>query len=293
MSAKTKLTLSEAPVFFVMIITALIALSCNHNLTNPLEEPLFSTTLTGKVVLENQTEYSNTLVYIDSLNRGVSTDSSGNYTLIFNEGDSIYSGVFKVLYFLYDYDMDSAKIVLDKGRVRLDTLDVDSEGKIQTKEMKQIVLMEGWTDKPEYRVGDKVTSTARVTNLSDRIIHIYITSCNGILSNFVYLYNDKYQSFPLGCNPPVLTLECDIYLSPNEYYEGTIRYEIIECKPLVPDEYFVVAGGFFVEGRLLTPFQSKFNRYVAEEWYKIHRGTSPKLDLIPNKFRFPLVRIIE
>lgn len=105
---------SEAPNFFVIIITALIALSCKHNLTNPPEEPLFSTTLTGKVVLENQTEYSNTLVYIDSLNRGVSTDSSGNYTLIFNEADSVYSGVFKVLYFLYDYDVDSAKIVLDK-----------------------------------------------------------------------------------------------------------------------------------------------------------------------------------
>jgi hypothetical protein len=267
--------------------------SCDHNITNPPNEPLFSTSITGKVILENQTEFSNTLVYIDSLNRGVSTDSVGNYTLVFNKEDSIYSGVFTVLYFLYDYDIDSAKIVLDKGRVRLDTLDVDSEGKIQTMEMKQIVLIEGWTDQPEYRVGDTVTSTARVTNLSDRIIHIHITSCNGILSNFVFLYNDKYQSFPLGCNSTVLTLDCDIYLSPNEYYEGTIGDEIIECRPLVLDEYIVIAGGFFVEDRLLTPFESKFNRYVAEEWHKIHRGPSPKLDQIPNKFRFPYVRIIE
>jgi hypothetical protein len=279
--------------FSFLLIILLLLVSCEDNIVEPPGKQLFSSAIKGKVILENQTEHSNALVYIDSLNRGVSTDSSGSYTILFNEEDSVYTGEFKLIYFVNDYDMDSAKIMLVDGKVKLDTLDVDSEGKIETKEMKQIVLVEGWTDKQEYRIGDRVYFTLRVTNLSDRIIHIFIGSCNGILSNFVFLYNDKYMSFQLGGEHiDVLTLDCNIYLRPGEYYEGKINYEIIEYKPLIPDEY-IVATGFFVEDRLLDQFQSKFNRYALEEWYKIHRGPSPKLDWFPNKYRLPHIKIIK
>jgi len=158
--------------------------------------------------------------------------------------------------------------------------------------LKQIVRVEGWTDKEEYRVGDKITFTARVTNLSNRTIHVHIGSCSGELSNFVALYNDKYFPFDLGGLQDVLLTDCDIYLSPGKHYEGSICYEIIEYKPLVPDEYIVITG-FIIEGRLINQFQSKFNRYVLEEWWKICRGNSPKDDAFPNKYQFPHVRIIE
>ncbi len=75
----------------------------------------------------------------------------------------------------------------------------------------------------------------------------------------------------------MLTLDCDIYLQPNEFYEGNISYQIIEYKPLIADKY-IVATSFFIEDRLLNQFESPFNRYVIEEWFKIHRGNSPKLD---------------
>ncbi len=141
------------------------------------------------------------------------------------------------------------------------------------------------------RIGDTVAFTARVTNLSTRTIHVSITSCNGEISNFVALYNDKYFPFQLGGEHDVLTLECDYYLKSSEYYEGKISYEIIEYKPLIPDEY-IVTTGFFIEGRLENQFQSKFNNYVILEFYKLARGPSPKLDLIPNKYKFPHIRII-
>ena len=278
-----------------LFLFAILISACN--LINPTDDNsddsiIYSSTLSGKVFLENQIEHSNALVYIDSLNRGVSTDSSGNYTLLFGEEDSVYNGEFKIIYFLNDYDMDSAKIMLVNGKVKLDTLDVDGEGQIDTKEMKQIVLIEGWTDKAEYRVGDKITFTARVTNIENRTIHIFIASCSIPLSNFILLYNDKYLPFQLGGLQDVLCTDCDIYLPPGEYYEGTICYEIIEYKPLLRDEY-IVTTSFYIEGRLMNRFQNKFNKYVLEEWYKIHRGPSPKYDFFPNKYKFPHVRIIE
>lgn len=286
------LNIYEKKIIFIYLLLSIVISGCNDNPVTTKQIEKYSNTISGNIKLQNQTEHSNALVYVDSLNRGVSTDSSGNYTFTFNIEDPVYNGEFKVRYFLNDYDMDSAKIMLVNGKVKLDTLDVDFEGKIKIKELKQIVLIEGWTDKVEYKVGDKVTFTARVTNLSDRTIHISIHSCGGPLSNFVFLYNDKYQSFTLGGIQDVLTAECDIDILPNGYYEGRITYKIFEYRPLIPDEY-IVATGFFIEGRLMNPFQSKFNRYVSEEWYKIHRGTTPKLDWFPNKYRFPHMKIIE
>jgi len=270
-------------------------MSCEDNSLLPLPTQKCSSSFRGKVILQNQTEYSNALVYIDSLNRGVSTDSSGNYTFQFTEQDYAYSGEFKVRYFLNDYDTDSAKIMLVKGKVKLDTLDVDSEGKIKTKEMKQIVLIEGWTDKKEYKIGEKITFTARFTNVTNRMVRIFIQAQSQL--GFVGLYNDKYPSFILSpCDP--YPAGGDISLQPTRFYEGMVvytipdRYKCINYGPLPIDEY-IVSASFFIEGRTINHLESKFYKYIVEEWYKIHRGDSPKLDWFPNKYNFPHIKIIE
>ncbi len=281
---------------FIFILSFLI-ISCKNEITNPVEKKLYTAVLKGTVTLENQTEFSNCLVYIDSLNRGVSSDSSGNYTIFFTDEDSIYSGEFKLIYFLNDYHKDSAQIYLVKGKVKLDTLDVKSEGKIKTKEMKQIVLVEGWTDKIIYTIGDTLDFTARFTNVSDRIVHLRIPSIFNQLGH-VGLYNDKYYVFIISPLDPTL-IDFDINLSPGNFYEGQVRYLIPDgdnsgkvSRPLIPDKY-IVTTSIDIEGRLQTPFQSKFNKFVFEEWYKIVRGASPKLDIIPNKYQFPHIKIIQ
>lgn len=270
-------------------------MSCEDNSLLPLPTQKFSSSFSGKVILENQTEYSNALVYIDNLNRGVSTDSSGNYTFIFNEKDSVYNGEFKVRYFLNDYDMDSARIMLVNGKVKLDTLDVGSDGKIKTKELKQILRVEGWTDKQEYRTGEEITFTARFTNVTNRMVQIHISSAYNSLGP-VGIYNDKYPPFVLSpCDPVTANRDIDLYRG---YYEGKVKYTIRDryyCdinKPLPLDEY-IVTTGFFIDGRLKSQFQSEFSKYVLEEWWKICRGNSPKYDRKPNKYKFPHIRIIK
>jgi len=282
-------------VVTIIILLILGVVSCSENIIEPEEKRIFSTVLKGKLILENQTEHSNALIYIEMLNRGISSDSSGNYIFSYEPGDTIYSGESKVIYFLNDYDMDSAKIFLVRGKIKLDTLDVDSEGKIKTKEMKQIVRVEGWTDKQEYRIGDTIAYTARFTNTTNRVVHLLIISVFNQLGP-VGLYNDKYMPFNLSyCDPVMADREIDLYKG---YYEGRVKYTIRDryyCangEPFFPDEY-IVTTGLFIERRLQNQFQSKFNKYVLEEWHKIHRGSSPKYDLFPNKYNFPRIKIIE
>ncbi len=283
-------------IFGTMIAFILLMLGCKDEITLLPEKQIFTTELTGKVVLENQTEHSNALVYLDSLDRGVSTDSNGFYSFIFRKDDTVYNGVFKVYYFVNDYEMDSAQYVLVNGKVKLDSLDVDSEGNLPIKELEQLVLVEGWTDKQEYRIGDKIEFIARFTNLSNRTIHIFIPSFWDPFG-FVGLYNDKYPIFILSPCDPVAT-DGDIFLfSPNGYYQGRRIYTIrdrnycVDSAPLVTDEYIVVAN-LFIENRLIT-IKNKLYKFIHFEWYKLAKGNSPKLDYIPNKYKFPIIKVIE
>jgi hypothetical protein len=286
--------------YIIVIIFCLLLFQCDDEITSPPPPPgpsLYTQVLKGKVILENQTEHSNTLLYLDSLNRGVSTDSSGNYSLYFTDEDTIYSGVFKIYYFVNEFEMDSAQYVLVNGKVKLDSLDVDSVGNLPTKELKQLLLIEGWTDKQEYRIGDTIIFTARFTNVTNRMVHIFIYSCWQPFG-FVGLYNEKHSpSYIISpCDP--VAADCDIYLQPNDFYEGTVAYTIRDgdyCgnfRPLPIDEFIVVAD-LFIEGRRMNLWTNPLDNFIGKEWYKIHRGGTPKLDWYPNKYKYPIIRIIE
>ncbi|MDO8549099.1 MAG: hypothetical protein Q7S39_02965 [Ignavibacteria bacterium] len=133
-------------IYKIIIIISFYSLGCKDEIVSPPEKSLYTKVLKGKVILENQSEHSNALIYLDSLNRGVCTDSSGSYSIQFSEEDAVYNGVFKVYYFVNEFEMDSAQYVLVNGKVRLDSLDVDSKGNLPTKELGQLLLIEGWTD---------------------------------------------------------------------------------------------------------------------------------------------------
>ncbi|MDH3268305.1 MAG: carboxypeptidase-like regulatory domain-containing protein [Ignavibacteria bacterium] len=292
---------------FGSIIIILLLFNCNEEIIPPPPEPpiseppiydstLYTQELKGKVILENQTEHSNALVYLDSLNRGAGTDSSGNYSLQFSEEDSIYDGTFKIYYFVNEFEMDSAQYVLVGGKVKLDSLDVDSVGNLPRKELEQLLLIEGWTDKKEYRAGDLIAFTGRFTNVTNRMIHIFIYSCWQPFG-FIGLYNENHSpSYIISpCDP--VAADCDVYLQPNDFFEGTIVYTIRDgdyCsnfRPLPLDEFIVVAD-LFIEGRFRSPYD-KFEWFIFNEWYKLHRGETPKLDWFPNKYKYPIITIIE
>jgi hypothetical protein len=274
-------------LFLLLLITCYV-ISCKDEITSPPEKSIYTKVLKGKVILENQTEHSNALVYLDSLNRGAGTDSSGNYTLQFSDEDTIYNGVFKIYYFVTEFEMDSALYVLENGKVKLDSLDVDSDGNLPTKELRQLVLVEGWTDKQEYRAGDTIQFTARFTNVTNRTVHIHIYSAYNELGP-VGLYNENYPPFDLTpCW--IVDINIDVFMNPNGFYEGNVAYIIpdtnycnINTPPLLLDDYLVITV-LSIEDRLINQFQSKFSKYVLENWYKFHRGKTPKLDWFPNKY---------
>jgi hypothetical protein len=274
----------------------LILASCSEKgVEPPLQLPIYTSTIQGKVILENQTEHSNALIYISGINRGVSSDSSGNYTLIFTESDSIYTGEYRLICYLYDFDSLSVKIYLEKGKVKLDTLDVDKEGKIAPIELKQLLRVEGWTDKSEYKIGDKMTFTVRFTNVSKKPVEIkrpgYVF--------YVGIYNDlKLYPYDLS-NPDMMGADFIEKILPGKYYQDSRTYNIpvgdifsTIKRPLLPGEYLIITS-IVINYRFPDYLSNDFRNYISDEWYKLARGKSPKYDYIPNKYKFPHIQIIE
>ena len=293
-------------LFYLMVLFFLLSVSCEKDkgiLSGNSEEPeKFSKLLRGHVVLENQSDHSNALLYIDSLDIGTSSDSTGFFHFEFKEPDSLYSGIFTVYYYLADYEMDSSRFVLEKGLVVNDSLDVGCEGLLQTRQLSQVMLVNGATDKYEYAVGDTLIFTARIKNISDSSIYIRIFAGASLLRN-VALYNDKYPSFLLTPED-ISPAEGILLLHENQIYEESGQFIIPEGRYLsdslyhIPGDEYIVAAGAFELVRAAnpitkTPLLKKIQKFIRFKWYHIKLPVrhSPELDGIPNKFEFPHVYI--
>lgn len=277
------------------LITCCIFSRCDVNNNNGNTEiETFTNEIHGYVYLENQSEHSNALVYLDSLDRGVCTDSTGYYSILFSERDSLFNGILKIFFFLVDYELDSAQVVLYKGKVKLDTLGVDSEGTIETKDMKQIFSVIGWTDKQVYNIGDSISFAARYTNLTDGTLY-FINGGDTSPLGWVTLYNENYRSIILNPHDPY-GADLSLFLNVGEVYEASGIYILPEQiyydnPPLIPGQYLVKSGIHLYND--YTSIPTRINEFILNEWYNLHRGTSPKLNNYPNKYNFPLITVNE
>jgi len=97
------------------------------------------------------------------------------------------------------------------------------------------------------------------------------------------------------CNPVLANL--NIFLSIGQFYQVNVIYTIRdgyycgEFRPLISDEYVVIAD-VFIEGHLLN-IGNKLEDFIFYEWYKLHIGKTPKLDWFPNKYKYPIISVIE
>jgi len=248
-------------------------------------------------VLENQTEHSNALIYLGgSLDRGVSSDSSGNYTIQFSDSDSVQTGTFTVYYFLFDYELDSAFIWLENGLVKMDTMDVDSNGIISVKELNQIIRVRLWTDREEYSIGDSIVVNGRYTNLSNDTLFIFFSSAYsemGIISLYRDFESTIFSFFPADR----IFVDISILLPPGGIYEGlegniTIpERSSYTFEPIILINYVVVDGLSLPDQIENLPVE--MISFILHEWHNLNRGPPPIPDAAPNKFELPIVRIVE
>jgi len=258
----------------------------------------FSDSVRGSVHLKNQYEHGNALIYLDEANVGTRTESSGLFTLKIPDTIKNNSGVFTIYYFLEDYDLDSSKIELKDGKLLRGVWDVDTTGMIPPKEMNQILNVDGWTDKQDYRIGDTLHLRLTIDNLSVDTLYLVIYSAYNDFGT-VSLWRDKtYPHYFLSPYDPVGS-DRGIYLFEGGFYEGTVSYIIPQgvwigdsLWPLLPNTYMVVAG-FEFEDRGY-PIPPQIREYIEFEWRTDLEAISGfYMYYTSKKYKYPKVQIIK
>lgn len=290
------------PFAFLILLFFIIGCEKDYSIVSgkkeePPSPPIYEETLTGRILLEDQYEHSNALIYIDGLNIGARSDSSGFFMFRFPDSIQDQSGIFTVYYFVEDFDLDSAIIELQEGRLQKGKWDVDSSGALPLKELNHLLEVEGWTDRQQYRIGDTLFFHMIIRNISNRQLHIEFVNVSGDFGR-VSLYRDKTY-------PPVIishydntNTDMDVYMNPGGYYEGFGTYIIPQgvwvddsLYVLHPGKYRVVAGFTFKDRGY--PIPQQIRDYILQEWYYDPEAlTGLYMEFTPHKYKYPEITIL-
>ena len=265
----------------------------------------FSWSVSGNLVLENQSEHSNALIFISGPYLGVGSDSSGNYQLNMWDARSDYHGPAKVYYKLQDYKLDSANLFIDSGYVKLDTLDVDNNGQLPFIELSQFLRVESWTDTSIFSPGDSIHYYMKFSNLTNEELKVSVPMPGVSRSNYapIFLYSDSSQTF--WCTFPYFNffgLSEDVMdIAPNESFTiSFIELVLDTCRfgnrifPIEIDEY-VVTMEFNTRPHSWFLLPNELNEFIKFDWFEmyLHRGLSPQFYRFPNKFELGHIQIVE
>jgi len=281
----------------LMATVAMIAiglLSCHRN-QNPVEPQarLKNRSISGKVLLENQTDHYGIFVYLDSLKLRTLTDKEGNYTLtipdslISNHGLTI-PGRFHIYYSFYLYDFDSSTVITNRDGFLYGKEDVDNQGQVAPVTLNQYLEYKTITDKEVYTPEERFWVQVTMRNVSDRKIQV---------------------SFPQGVGYPILettlfdeSLLWYIYtLNPGDSLNKSCRYPLASIREpqwgiSLPWQCYVQTGGFWIIyglpkrpkalTRVVREMGTPYSQYLPESLQKLG-GYS----LLINKFDFAKITI--
>ena len=185
------------------LIFIVITLACNKdktpfNIEN--EEPsYFTRTISGYVQMEHQTNHDDCAVFLDSVNIGTYTDSSGFYKLtladsMFNSDTLLLQGKFRLYFYCYNYELDSLYVAVgSKGFIK-DSLGIDTQGHVIDMLIKQVFSIKLVTDTTYYAVGDTIWMTMYMKKYGTDTIEIEIwRSVSGEIGPVFALYALPYN----------------------------------------------------------------------------------------------------
>lgn len=162
----------------VGIILIVIILSCQTDKT-PLslqngktEKPIYYTrTISGYVQMEHQTNHDNCAIFLNQVNIGTYTDSSGFYQLTLPdtafENDTLkVIGTVQLYFYSFNFFLDSLQVAFGQKGIILDSLSVTQNGIIKNMTLKEEFSIRMETDTTYYSVGDTIWMTLYIKKYS-------------------------------------------------------------------------------------------------------------------------------
>lgn len=121
------------PIIFLLFLSSLIL---NHSCTdNPFGQDEISSesqTIRGSVKLQNDSP-EDVFVWLEGFDMGTYTNTQGNFELRLSSSSrySNLTGNFKLYFFVANYNIDTASVVIHNGEVKFSLGDLDENGKLK------------------------------------------------------------------------------------------------------------------------------------------------------------------
>ena len=250
------------------LIFIVITLACNKdktpfNIENE-KSSYFTRTISGYVQMEHQTNHDNCAVFLDSVNIGTYTDSSGSYSLtladsMFNGDTLLLQGRLKLYFYSYNYELDSLYVALGREGFIKDSLAIDAQGHVKNILVKQVFSIKLVTDTTYYAVDDTIWMTMYMKKFGTDTIEIkIINSVGGRIGSVFFLYALPYNYFI----PQEPIPNEAIYI----WSDSTVVIDLIGYWPLAQSifSYFDYPVGYYT----LIPHVLKSD-WSIERWWKM------------------------
>lgn len=125
---KTKKNLS---VLLAMAIALLFYIGCTSNPVGDDNIGDENKQISGSVQLDSDDQPERVYVWLEGFNRGVYTDTDGEFTLTLPAGENEdVTGVFKLYFFVANYKLDTEEVAVRKGVFIYNQAGLNSEGRL-------------------------------------------------------------------------------------------------------------------------------------------------------------------
>lgn len=221
----------------------------------------YTRTISGYVQMEHQTNHDNCAVFLDQVNIGTYTDSSGFYQLtlpdsVFENDTMKVNGTVQLYFYSFNYFLDSLQIVLGSKGIILDSLTLDADGMVENKLVKQQFSISLETDTTYYTPGDTVYMHMYLKKYSNNWIELEIPhSVTGWIGP-VYFQYDNTDIYHLFADP--ITADASYV-----WDDSTLVIELVQYWE-VHDWVF---NNFPVGYYKLVPYMQKKANFIAKWWH--------------------------
>ncbi len=281
--------------FLIFLSIHIACLSDKSSITNiPNEQNHYNRFIYGYVELEHQTNHNNCAVFLDQLNVGTYTDSSGFYSITIPDSlcsnDKLaFVGVVQLYFYSFNFQLDSLPVVIGENGIITDSLAVVSNGKIKQVHLRQVFSIELITDTTYYTIGDTIWMTMFMRKYGIDTIEI-----------------DIWNAYSKNIGPVFI-----LYELPYNYFISTLHIDAItgyiwwDSTTIIQlHKYWILSENFFRFLNYPTGFYSfiphitKSNRIIPQ-WWRIPKNMEcflPSTKYLnsdylyhPKKFKTPIV----
>ncbi len=229
-----------------MVIVGVLVITLPSCTWNPFgDEDITSgyRTISGNVELNDGSDPDGVYVWLEGFNVGTYTDGSGKFTLSLpNSGSSDLNGIYKLYFYIANYTLVEAQVVVRDGEFVYSRGDINKDGKLALPIVLRRFLRIVTSLSPEsvpQNYTENIIATVTLTATVDSVTVVVPQSIGSFILGAVLIRKIDSQEVFIHESSPYSGMNFKVLVSPHPPKKVSMGFSLI-LKPLTPGEYEVI-----------------------------------------------------